>query len=182
MEYSVQLLSHVWLFLTHVPRHARPPCPSPTPRVHPNTCPSSWWCHPAISSSVVPFSSCLQSFPASGSFPMSQLFSSGGQSKKQSKIMSFVATWMEQEIVILSEISETEKDKYMILIICGIWKRATNELTYETEIDLRRRKQTYGYRVVYRRGEINWKCIDKYNLEIYTFPNKYNLEIYAICV
>ena len=64
----------------HEPQHARPPCPSPTPRVHPNPCPLSWWCHPAISSSVVPFSSCPQSFPASGSFPMSQLFASGGQS------------------------------------------------------------------------------------------------------
>ena len=64
----------------HEPQHARPPCPSPTPRVHPDSCPSSWWCHPAISSSVVPFSSCPQSFPASGSFPMSQLFASSGQS------------------------------------------------------------------------------------------------------
>ena len=63
----------------HEPQHTRPPCPSPTPRVHPNPCPSSRWCHPTISSSVVPFSSCLQYFPASGSFPMSQLFTSGGQ-------------------------------------------------------------------------------------------------------
>ena len=64
----------------HGPQHARPPCPSPTPGVYPNSCPSSWWCHPTISSSVVPFSSCPQSLPASGSFPMSQLFTSGGQS------------------------------------------------------------------------------------------------------
>ena len=63
----------------HGPQHARPPCPSPTPGVHPNSCPLSQWCHPAISSSVIPFSSCLQSFPASGSFLMSQLFASGGQ-------------------------------------------------------------------------------------------------------
>ena len=63
----------------HEPQHARPPCPSPTPGVSPNPCPSSQWCHPTISSSVVPFSSCPQSFPASGSFPMSQLFASGGQ-------------------------------------------------------------------------------------------------------
>ena len=65
---------------THESQHDRPPCPSPTPGVHPNSCPSSRWCHPAISSSVIPFSSCLQSFPASGSFPMSQLFTWGGQS------------------------------------------------------------------------------------------------------
>ena len=69
-------------FRPHELQHVRPPCPSPTPRVHPNPnpCPSSWWCHPTISSSVVPFSSCPQSFPATGYFPMSQLFASGGQS------------------------------------------------------------------------------------------------------
>jgi len=99
---SVRLLSHVWQYAAPLDyrtpgflqfshsvmsdslrpqelQHARPPCPSPTPRVHPNSCPSSWWCHLAISSSVVPFSSCSQSFPASGSFPKSQLFTSGGQ-------------------------------------------------------------------------------------------------------
>ena len=64
----------------HEPQHARPPCPSQTPGVYPNTCPSSWWCHPAISSSVVLFSSYPQSLPASGSFPVSQLFAWGGQS------------------------------------------------------------------------------------------------------
>ena len=71
----VQMLSHVWFF-------AIPwlPCPSPTPRACSNSCPSSRWCHPTISSSVIPFSSCLQSFPASGSFPVSQFFPSGGQS------------------------------------------------------------------------------------------------------
>ena len=64
----------------HEPQHTRPPCPSPTPGVHPNPCPLSQWCHPTVSSSVVPFSSCPQSFPASGSFQMSQLSTSGGQS------------------------------------------------------------------------------------------------------
>ena len=64
----------------HEPQHARLPCPSPTPGVYPNSCPLSWWCHPTISSSVIPFSSCPQSFPASGSFQMSQLFAWGGQS------------------------------------------------------------------------------------------------------
>ena len=63
----------------HELQHARPPCPSPTPRLHPNPCPSSQWCHPTISSTVVPFSSCPQSFPASGSFQRSQLFASGSQ-------------------------------------------------------------------------------------------------------
>ena len=63
----------------HGLQHARPPCPSPTPGACSNSCPLNQWCHPTISSSVVPFSSCLQSFPASGSFQMSQLFTSGGQ-------------------------------------------------------------------------------------------------------
>ena len=72
----------------HEPQHARPPCPSPTPGVHPNLCPLSWWCHPTILSSVVPFSSCPQSFPASGSFPVSQLFTSSGQSTGVSALAS----------------------------------------------------------------------------------------------
>ena len=77
---SVQSLSRVRLFGPHEPQHARPPCPSPTPGVHPNPCPLSRWCHPTIPSCVVLFSSCPQSFPASGSFQMSQLFASDGQS------------------------------------------------------------------------------------------------------
>ena len=64
----------------HESQHARPPCPSSTPRVHPNPCPLCRWCHPTISSSVIPFSSCPQSFPASRSFQMSQLSASSGQS------------------------------------------------------------------------------------------------------
>ena len=79
---SVQFSSATESCLTlwpYEPQHTRPPCPSPTPRVYTNSCPLSWWCHLAISSFVVPFSSRLQSFPASGSFPMSQFFTSGGQ-------------------------------------------------------------------------------------------------------
>ena len=75
----------------HEPQHARPPCPSPTPGVHPNPCPLCRWCHPTISSSVVPFSSCLQSFPFSGSFPMSQFFALGGQSIEVSASTSVFA-------------------------------------------------------------------------------------------
>ena len=76
VQFSCSVMSNsLW---THGLQHTRPPCPSPAPRVYPNSCPLSWWCHPTISCSVIPFS-CLQSFPASGSFPMSQLFASGGQ-------------------------------------------------------------------------------------------------------
>ena len=64
----------------HEPQHARPHCPSPTPGACSNSCPSSWWCHPTISSSIILSSSCLQSFPASGTFPMSQFFAWGGPS------------------------------------------------------------------------------------------------------
>ena len=74
----------------HESQHARPPCPSPTPGVHSDSRPSSQWCHPAISSSVIPFSSCPQSLPASESFPMSQLFTWGGQSTGVSALASFL--------------------------------------------------------------------------------------------
>ena len=87
-------------------QHARPPCPSPNPGAYPNSCPLSGYCHPAISSSVVPFSSCPQSFPASGSFQMSQLFASGGQSigsfsfsinpsNEYSGLISFRMDWLD---------------------------------------------------------------------------------------
>ena len=74
----------------HESQHARPPCPSPTPGVHSDPRPSSQWCHPAISSSVVPFSSCPKSLPASESFPMSQHFTWGGQSTGISALASFL--------------------------------------------------------------------------------------------
>ena len=74
----------------HESQLAKPPCPSPTPRVHPDSRPPSQWCHPAISSSVIPFSSCPQSLPASGAFPMSQLFAWGGQSTGVSALASFL--------------------------------------------------------------------------------------------
>ena len=86
---SVQSLSRVYLW-PHESQHTRPPCPSPTPGVYPNSYPSSRWCHPAISSSVVPFSSCPQALPASESFPMSQLFTWGGQSTGVSALASFL--------------------------------------------------------------------------------------------
>ena len=89
---SVQFSRSVMLdsLQPHESQHARPPCPSPTPRVHSNAHPLSQWCHPAISSSVVPVSSCRQSFPASESFPMSHLFTWGGQSTRVSALTSFL--------------------------------------------------------------------------------------------
>ena len=87
---SVQSLSRVRLFVIHELQHSRPPCLSPTPGVYSNSCPLSRWCHPASSSSVVPFSSCPQSLPASESFPMGQLFTWGGQSTGVSASASFL--------------------------------------------------------------------------------------------
>ena len=78
VHFSCSVMSDSWR--PHELQHTRPPCPSPTPGVYPNSCPSSRWCHLAISSSVIPFSFCPQFLPASGSFPMSQLFAWGGQS------------------------------------------------------------------------------------------------------
>ena len=81
----------------HELQHARPPCPSPTPGVHPNSCPLSWWCPPTISSSVFPFSSCSQSFPGSGFFPVSGLSTSGGQSIRASfsaSVLIYIYIWV----------------------------------------------------------------------------------------
>ena len=103
---SVQFSSVVQSCLTLQPhglQHARPPCPSPTPGTYSNSCSLSWWCHPTISSSVVPFSSCLQSFPASESFPMNQLLASGvfsfsfsiSPSNDYSGLISFRIDWLD---------------------------------------------------------------------------------------
>ena len=102
-QFSCSVVSNsLW---PHGLQHIRPPCPSPTPRAYSNSCPLSRWCHPTISSSVVPFSSHLQSFPASGSFPMNQLFTSGGQSisvsfnispsNEYSGLISFRMDWLD---------------------------------------------------------------------------------------
>ena len=78
VQFSCSVVSYsLW---SHGLQHTRPPCPSPTPGANSNSRPLSWWCHPTISSSIIPFSSCLQSFPEFGYFPMSQFFTSGGQS------------------------------------------------------------------------------------------------------
>ena len=90
---SIQFISSVVSdsLRSHELQHARPPCPSPTPRVHSNLCPLGWWCHPAILSSVIPFSSCLQSYPAWRSFPMSWLFLSGSQRTRVSASPSYLS-------------------------------------------------------------------------------------------
>ena len=92
VEFSHSVVSDS--FRPHESQHARPPCPSPTPGVHSDSHPSSRWCHPAISSSVVPFSSCPQSLPASKSFPMCQLFAWSGQNPTPSQLWSVGKEWL----------------------------------------------------------------------------------------
>ena len=92
VQFSSVMSDSLW---PHISQHARPPCLSPTPRVHSDSCPSRQWSHPAMSSSVVPFSSCPQSLPASKSFPMSQLFAWGGQSTGVSGLISFRMDWLD---------------------------------------------------------------------------------------
>ena len=107
----------------HELQHARPPCPSPTSRVHPNPCPSSQWCNPTISSSVIPFSSCPQSFPASGSFQMSQLFTSGGQSIRVSastSVLPMNTQWESNFLGRLTRILGVPKER-------GVWNSQGGE-------------------------------------------------------
>ena len=103
----------------HESQHARPLWPSPTP-VYSNSCASSWWCHPAISSSVVPFSSCLQSFPASRSFRMSRLFASGGQN---------VQVWIKRVVECALQVSGRVRAGHqagMWIVGCHVWRRETS--------------------------------------------------------
>ena len=108
----------------HGLQHARLPCPSPTPRVYSNSCPSSQWCYPTISSSVVPFSTCLQSFPASGSFPMSQFFASSGQSIGLSASASVlpmnIQDWF--PLGLTGWISLQSRDSTYWLVLGGFWR------------------------------------------------------------
>ena len=101
VQFSRSVMSNsLW---PHGPQYTRSPCPSSIPGVYPNSCPLSWWCHPTISSSVFPFPSCLQYFPASESFPMSQFFAWGGQSfsfnisasNEHSGLISFTKDWLD---------------------------------------------------------------------------------------
>ena len=125
----------------HEPQHARPPCSSPIPGVHPNPCPSSQWCHPTISSSVVPFSSCPQSFSASGSFQMSQLFASGGQSIGVSASTSVFPVniqdwfplgwtgWRRRQWQPTPVLLPGESHGWRSLVGCGPWGRKVSDTT-----------------------------------------------------
>ena len=126
----------------HESQHARPPCPSPTPGVHSDSSPSSQRCHPAISSSVIPFSSCPQSLPASESFPMSQLFPWGGQSTGDSALASFLPKksqgWSPSEwtgciinvtIITLSEIHSADSRKKPQRLVFAVWSYGNCDLS-----------------------------------------------------
>ena len=120
----------------HEPQHTRPPCPSPTPGVHPNSCPLNQWCHPTISSSVVPFF-CLQSFPASGSFQMSQLFTSDWHNRYA---FSSLTSW-EGCISIFTIFSKKfAKSQTWSYVILDKWK-----LIIKEKLSLNLVKQNYFY-------------------------------------
>ena len=107
----------------HESQHARPPCPSPSPRIHSDSRPLSQWCHPAISSSVVPFSSCPRSLPASESFLMSQLFTWGGQSTRVSALASFLP-WQPTPVFLPGE-SQGQRS----LVDCCLWDHTESDTT-----------------------------------------------------
>jgi len=133
----------------HELQHTRPPCPSPTPGVHSDSCPSSQWCHPAISSSVVPFSSRPQSLPASESFPMSQLFTWGGQSTGVSALASFLPkntqSW-----------SPLEWIDWISLQFKGLFKSLLQHHSSKASILRRSAFFTYGYQGI-KGGGVNWE-------------------------
>ena len=125
---SVQMLSHVQLFRLRGLQQARLPCPSPTPGACSNSCPSSRWCHQTISSSVVPFS-CSQSFPTSGSFPMSRFFPSGGQSIGASASVSVLSMNIQEWFPLgLTGLTFQSKGLSRVFSSTTIWKHSSNSL------------------------------------------------------
>ena len=122
LSQSVQSLSRVWLFVTPWLQHTRLPCPSPSPRVCSNSCSLSQWCPPTISRSVIPFSSCPQSFPASGSFLMGQFFASGGQSigASASVLQMNIQGWFSLRLTGL--LSLRSKELSSVFSSATIWK------------------------------------------------------------
>ena len=119
----------------HELQHARPPCPSPTPGVHPNPCPSSRWCHLTISSSVIPFSSCLQSFPTSGSFQMSQLFALGGQnigaSASAAILPIHIQGWFPVELTDLISLQSKGLSKASVYLVLSLLYGPTLTILYD---------------------------------------------------
>ena len=119
----------------HGLQHARFPCPSPTSRAYSNSCPSSWWCHSAISSSVIASASCLQSFPASESFPVSQFFSSGGQvlaispSTAYSGLISFRIDWLALLAVWKAVVELRRRDSWPLEEKNSIWGQRLGLIT-----------------------------------------------------
>ena len=118
----------------HESQHARPPCPSPNPGVHSDSRPLSQWCHPAISFSVVPFSSCPQSLPASESFPMSQLFAWGGQSTRVSALASFLPKkyqgWSPSEWTGWISLQSKGLSRALIYLWSNLWRKSKASFTY----------------------------------------------------
>ena len=122
---------------SHGLQQVRFPCPSPPPRAYSNSCPSSQWCHPIISSSVIPFFFCLQSFPASGSFPMSQFFASGCQSFGVSSSASILPMNIQDWVTLWLDLLAVQETLQSIIgeksqVICGVWFLPWNLYVYES--------------------------------------------------
>ena len=137
---------------------ARPPCPSPTPRIHSNSCPLSQWCHPAISSSVIPFSSCPQSFPASESFPRSQLFAWDGQSttqcQRRNKLLSHEKTWRKLKHISPSERNQSERASLCLIpTVWHSWEGKTMESVKRSEV-VGRKGWIDGAQMTFRPGKL----------------------------
>ena len=133
LQFSCSVTSDSWW--SHGLQHNRLPCPAPVLRVYANSCPLNWWCHPSSSSSAIPFSSCFQSFPTSGSFPMSQIFASGGQSIGVSVSTSVlpmnIQDWFPlglTGLTLKAYISTTNWDPYHILVLITSNKLWNNSL------------------------------------------------------
>ena len=148
-------------------QHARPPCPSPTPGVHPDSRPSSQWCHPAISSFVVPFSSCPQSLPASESFPMSQLFAWGGQSTGVS-LLEKCKSKLQWDIT--SHLSE--------------WPSSKNRQTINAGEGVEKREPscTVGCKLIQSLWRTVWRFLIKLKIELPYDPTIPLLDIYSVKV
>ena len=148
----------------HEPQHARPPCPSPTPGVYPNPCPLSRWGHPTISSSVVPFSSCPQSFPASGSFQMSQLFTSDGQSIEVSASTSVLP--MKMLALAWSTIQLTWNDMYFHTKCI---KTSSHQFRkwMETSLELQKKQGLVALEMTSKNGSVEWPLFLKNIIEMY---------------
>ena len=197
VQFSCSVMSNC--LRPHKLQHAQPPCPSPTPGVHPNSCPLSWWCHPTILSSVIPFSPCPQSFQASGFFQMSQVFTSGGQSIgvsastsvlpmntqdwsplgwpwKKNRVLRFAATWIDLEGIILHGINQTKTNTLWYVLY--VESKKYNKLVNYNKT--RNRLTDTENKLVVSSGEKEWGDYEVRGLRGINYYVWYRLQGYSV--